>query len=380
MAERFGILTTAADWAAPPRTAGALTKHGAEVCLVAPPRSYAAATKYKLADIILPPEQMTPKMPAIARTLAEDFGAHAWLAGDDLAFALMARLVERMAEIDFSETTRTMLARSMPPAPAAKLLASDSGFIVAQQNFSPCPAPPCIANPNLADALAFAVEHAYPVVVKRDGFASGNGVTICRTQASLEAALAATPDNPRNATFVLQKFIDGIVYGATVSGVVGRAVAGFSFIKHKCSVANGATSVALHDRRDEILRTSFALFEMYGLNGYAGFDFIVEPGGRTYFIEVNPRLMPTGHFTSFGVDLTAAFLAAVRGQAIPPVTAPAHNYVALFPNEWIRDPDSPHLREDFHDVPWDDPPLFAAMIDRALAATKHAERQAWMSY
>jgi hypothetical protein len=35
--------------------------------------------------------------------------------------------------------------------------------------------------------------------------------------------------------------------------------------------------------------------------------------------------------------------------------------VALFPNEKKRDPQSPFLKEAFHDVPYDDPALMASL-------------------
>lgn len=368
MTERLGILCTATDWAAPPRTAAALTKCGADVCVVAPPGSYAALTRFKAAEIIMPVDNLFPAMPSVLRALAEDFGAHAVLPGDDLAFAALAKFVARMDQLEISETTRTMMVRSMPNAPTARLLACDSDFIVAQQHRQLCPAPPCVANPGLADAEAFAAAHGYPVVVKRDGFASGHGVSICRAREALARALAQPQPHQRNATFVLQKFVPGTVYGATVSGVYGRPLAGFSFVKHRCSTENGATSVALHDHRDDIVQHAFQLFEEYGLNGFSGFDYIVDASGKAHFIEINPRLMPTGHLTCFGVDLSAVFMAALSGQPPPPPPPRTHEYAALFPNEWARDTDSPYLRTALHDVPWHDPPVLAAMIDRSLAA------------
>jgi predicted ATP-grasp superfamily ATP-dependent carboligase len=117
------------------------------------------------------------------------------------------------------------------------------------------------------------------------------------------------------------------------------------------------------------------LFEKYGLNGYAGFDYIVDETGRAFLIEVNPRLMPTGHFSdAFGVDLTAALLAAMRREPAPKSTFPRHEYVALFPNEWVRDPQSTYLQTAFHDVPRDDPAVEAAMMQDAMKWRAQAER------
>lgn len=47
---------------------------------------------------------------------------------------------------------------------------------------------------------------------------------------------------------------------------------------------------------------------------------------------------------------------------IPAVSGLRHEFVAHFPNEWRRDPQSPYLREAYHDVPWDDPPLLKKLI------------------
>jgi len=37
--------------------------------------------------------------------------------------------------------------------------------------------------------------------------------------------------------------------------------------------------------------------------------------------------------------------------------------VALFPNEWLRDPHSRYLTHGHHDVPWDDPALLKAYVN-----------------
>jgi hypothetical protein len=36
--------------------------------------------------------------------------------------------------------------------------------------------------------------------------------------------------------------------------------------------------------------------------------------------------------------------------------------IAQFPQEWMRDPGSPYLRDCPSDVPWDDPEVFEAML------------------
>jgi hypothetical protein len=36
--------------------------------------------------------------------------------------------------------------------------------------------------------------------------------------------------------------------------------------------------------------------------------------------------------------------------------------IVRFPEEWLRDPDSPYLREYVVDVPWDEPELIEAFL------------------
>lgn len=373
MALRIAILCSAPRWTGPARTAAALTKRGADVCIIAPPDSYAAKTKFKRADIVLPLKQIDLHLPAIIRIVAEEFGADALLAGDDAAFGALVRLAADPGN-GVGDKARTLLARSLPDAAKAALLADDSAFILAQQDVAGAVrAPRTIARPALGEALAFARAVGFPVVVKRAGLASGMGVAVCADSGALEAVV----DAARAGSFVLQEFVTGPVYGATVSGVQGGALAGIVFEKYRTTTENGATSVARFDRRADIVEHARATFERYGLSGYAGFDYIIGADGKARFIEINPRVMPTGHFDEcFGVDLTGAYLAGLRGAAPPPERAARNEYVALFPNEWMRDPESPFLRQGYHDVPWDDPAVFAAMIDKALAVQAHAETRA----
>jgi hypothetical protein len=84
--------------------------------------------------------------------------------------------------------------------------------------------------------------------------------------------------------------------------------------------------------------------------------------GKAHLIEINPRATQVGHLIlGEGHDLPAALYAAVTGQAIharPKVTD--KTVIALFPQEWMRDPDSPFLQSSYHDVPWDEPGLIRA--------------------
>ena len=66
-----------------------------------------------------------------------------------------------------------------------------------------------------------------------------------------------------------------------------------------------------------------------------------------------------------GVDLCGALAAALSGSINTKRTdlpIGEDHLIAEFPQEWLRDPASPHLRSAPADVPWDDPHLLCAML------------------
>jgi hypothetical protein len=91
-----------------------------------------------------------------------------------------------------------------------------------------------------------------------------------------------------------------------------------------------------------------------------------EHTGEPYLLEINRRITPGTHRGSgIGLDLCAALHAAMRGTASPSRTdldEGEEAIIAHFPQEWLRDPESPYLRAYPVDVPWDEPELIEAML------------------
>jgi hypothetical protein len=90
---------------------------------------------------------------------------------------------------------------------------------------------------------------------------------------------------------------------------------------------------------------------------------------NAYLIEINPRTTQVGHLAlGAGRDLPAALYAALSGDSIsasPKVTD--KDTIALFPQEWMRDPASEFLRSGYHDVPWEEPVLVSDCIKKGRA-------------
>ncbi len=358
MGERFGLLCAEPYHPGAPRVVAALARHGADVCVIAPRESYVAHTRFKRADILMPFSEIERKLPAIVRTLAEEFRADAILVGDEPMFSALVVLLQRLDETDLSSASRALLTRSLPPVGIARQLVSDAAFIAARPE-SACAPPRTLAAPTDAEALAFARDVGFPLVVKVDGHGGGLGVTRCNDEPALRAALAnRIPDRG----YVVQRFVEGKVCSVVLSGMTGKVAGAFCYAKFITDREHGMSSVITHEDRADIIADAWALYESCGFSGYISIDYIVEDGGRGYLLEINRGISGKSHLTCFGVDLTASLLAMMRGQT-PAAAAPkTHDCVACFPIEWARDPASPYLMSALHDVPWDDPDVLAAMI------------------
>jgi predicted ATP-grasp superfamily ATP-dependent carboligase len=117
------------------------------------------------------------------------------------------------------------------------------------------------------------------------------------------------------------------------------------------------------------------------LSGLHGFDFMLEAEtNNAYLIEINPRATQVGHLTlGPGHDIPAAITAAVSGAAIqvaPKVTQ--NDTIVLFPQEWIRNPESPYIRSGYHDVPWEEPEFVRDCISRRSLQNSWYSRQKWI--
>ena len=108
-------------------------------------------------------------------------------------------------------------------------------------------------------------------------------------------------------------------------------------------------------------------FHLIVNTGLLGLELIVhERTLEPYLLEINRRITPGTHRGAyFGLDLCAALYAALHGKPSPSRTdldVGEEDMVAHFPQEWLRDPDSPNLRKLRVDVPWDEPELIEAML------------------
>lgn len=219
-----------------------------------------------------------------------------------------------------------------------------------------------------ADGLAFAERHGYPVVLKEEDSAAGFGVSICRDAPALSAALRKSSQNGDVLAQGLlgQAFVPGRTAMRVVVAQRGKVLGGLSAIKlENWPTATGpSTCVELIDHA-EMAASAERLVAALGYSGFASFDFMLDDEGRAHVIELNARPTPISHLGErFGACLCRHLHEALTGRpsgAGEPQGLPSR--VALFPQEWVRDANSVHLRAGvYHDAPWDEPDLVEAYV------------------
>ena len=223
-----------------------------------------------------------------------------------------------------------------------------------------------------------------PVVLKSDGSWGGTGVVIATNREEAVRAFRKLSTPPgvlralkrliinRDPTLILpclrrrrpavsiQRFVRGRPANAAVACWEGKVLAAV-LVEVLCS--NGATGPATVVRVTSHPGMSLAIERMVDrlkLSGLCGFDFVLSAeDGSAQLIELNPRATPTCHLIAAdGKDLLAALYAALQeSRASNLRRIPRFEPLALFPQEMIRDPNSPFLQTAYHDIPRQSPEL-----------------------
>jgi len=232
-------------------------------------------------------------------------------------------------------------------------------------------------------ALAFARENGFPILLKQSFGWAGDGVAVCRDAAETAAIwkywhrrpawkrwfyawrsiIRGRELHPRwrpvDKVIVASQFVAGKPAMCLATAFAGQVLAAMTALKEKCFPGElGPSSVVRFVRNGEMRRAAGKLVAAWGLTGFIGFDFILDPQGDAWLIECNPRPTPISHLgVRVGEDICAALYCRLTRQPPPTLNHGAELVIAHFPQEQLRDPASPYLIASFHDVPVDDPGL-----------------------
>lgn len=267
-----------------------------------------------------------------------------------------------------------------------------------------CPTPSHAGGLRLRDILSFAEQHGWPIYLKLDHSYGGSGVRLCADAAAARAVYTQffggySLSTPRGLwrrgrrllrlalgvrdPMALPIGIGSISVEAAVAGepayytgvaLEGRRLAGFAAEVEEFHPrpTGPSTRVRLHcdATMDNLAERLVALL---GYSGFFGLDFIRKSDGTLVFLEFNGRISTACHLGSLvGANLGTALFAAMAGRTEPRSDRTASVRVALFPQDWIRDPHA--NREGLYlDVPLNDPSLTAALIRQLPSTVDKAE-------
>ncbi|MBI3475601.1 MAG: ATP-grasp domain-containing protein [Acidobacteria bacterium] len=228
-----------------------------------------------------------------------------------------------------------------------------------------------------------------PTVLKANGTSGGDGVRVVRTMKEAELAFQALQAPPliaralkravidhnwslvqpsllrRRSVVNAQKFVDGCEGTSVVVCWEGAVLASLHFEVIQKRDAAGHATVVRFMENEEMSDAASRIARRLRLSGIHGLDFMLEADTRKpYMIEINPRVTQLCHLTlGLGHDVPAALLEALSGKTVAPSPKLTdHDTIALFPQEWIRDPQSSFLRSAYQDVPWQEPGLMEACV------------------
>lgn len=237
---------------------------------------------------------------------------------------------------------------------------------------------------DIGDLERWISQMGLPVVLKSDGSSSGEGVRIAHTlsearrdfrflQAPVQLIRLAKrvlinrdmrwirPALERRRSIVsAQEYVTGRDVTSLVACWKGEVLAALHFEVVNKQYARGPSSVLRLIENEEITVATEKLAGRLNISGLNGFDFLLaKDNEKPFLIEMNPRATQVGHLPlGPGRDLPSALTAAVSGKTIPETRKITENStIALFPQEWFRNPQSTFLSSAYHDIPWEEPDL-----------------------
>jgi hypothetical protein len=325
---------------------------------------------------------------SITRAIS-DSGAALVIPGDDLAAIQLHQLynAESRARGPASSICE-VIERSLGSPVGFDLVHARSDFMrVAREEGVRVPETAVIGN--VSELQRWIERVGFPCVLKANGTSGGDGVQIANSAAEAERSFRKLGAPPliaravkraivdRDLTLLrpsffrrghvvnAQAFIKGHEATSAIACWKGVVLASLHFeVLEKMHSTGHATVVRLIEHREMTLAAE-KIARRLNLSGLHGLDFVLEASsGNAYLIEINPRTTQVGHLAmGAGRNLPAALYAALTGkdnEASAKVTE--RDTIALFPQEWKRDPRSPYLSSAYHDVPWQEPLLVSSCI------------------
>jgi carbamoylphosphate synthase large subunit len=180
----------------------------------------------------------------------------------------------------------------------------------------------------------------------------------------------------------VQKVIRGVEANSAIACWHGRLLACSSAqVLQRQNTTGPATVLRFFENRQMRIAAEKVAASL-NLTGLFGLDYMLdEETGIPHLIEFNGRATQTCHLNfGEGRNPIDALAGAISGTSVTSLNEVNSETVALFPQEWKRDPASKFLRSGFHDVPWAYPDLVRDCIKRQLHEAKWLSYERWLSF
>jgi len=182
---------------------------------------------------------------------------------------------------------------------------------------------------SLQEALLFAREHGYPIIIKGVSGGGGRGMRIVRSQEELQEALERARSEARsafgNAQVYLEKYleqpkhIEVQIIGDHHGNIVHLFERDCSIQRRHQKVVEVAPSLSLDEElREAICQAALKLMKEAGYANAGTVEFLLTPDRRFYFIEVNPRIQVEHTITELitGIDIVQTQIRVAEGYAL----------------------------------------------------------------
>jgi pyruvate carboxylase len=179
------------------------------------------------------------------------------------------------------------------------------------------------------DALLFAKEHGYPLIIKAALGGGGRGMTIVRNRDELVTAIARSRDEAQAAFGNPKVFIERYLEGPRhieiqiLGDKHGNRV---HLFERDCSIQRRHQKVVelaparnlTGEQRAALYRDALAIAGQVGYVNAGTVEFLVDKEGRHYFIEVNPRIQVEHTITEeiTGRDLVQCQIRVAEGHRL----------------------------------------------------------------
>ena len=322
--------------------------------------------------------------------------------GDDLATRHLHDLYQRERNKPEKNSISNLIERSLGNSAEFAVMFSRARFIkVASEAGVRVPRTEVIES--IDDLRGWIERVGFPSVLKANGTSGGDGVRVVHNTREAELAFRKLQAPPLAARAVkraivdrdmtllrpalfrqrrtvnAQEFVAGCEATSAVMCANGKVLASLHFEVLNKVRDTGHATVVRRIENAEMADASKRIVARLKLSGLHGFDFMLDlKTGHAFLIEINPRATQVGHLSlGPGRDLPAALYQAVAGELVStPEPVTENDAIALFPQEWLRDPSSAFLKTAYHDVPWSEPALVEHCVRKLRPpATRHVSHK-----